>query len=42
MRARGRYGLSHEACFYGGRVELAEEEVEKSKELFKLVESLSK
>jgi hypothetical protein len=35
-----RFGKSHEACFYGGAIELAEEEVQKAKELVKIIKSL--
>ena len=37
-----RFGLSHEACFYGGRVELAKEEIVKSRKLIELIRSLPK
>jgi len=35
-----RFSLSHEACFYDGKIELAEEEIEKSKELVKIIQGL--
>jgi len=37
-----RFGKAREACFYGGEIELAEEEVRKSRELVELIRSLSK
>ena len=41
-RVGARFGLSHEACFYDGHVELAEDEIDKSKKLIKLIRSLPK
>jgi hypothetical protein len=39
-RLGARFGLSHEACFYGGRIEFAEDEIKKSKALIKLIKDL--
>jgi len=39
-RLGARFGLSHEACFYGGRIEFAEDEIRKSKALIKLIRDL--
>jgi len=37
-----RFGKAHEACFYGGRIELAEEEVAKAREMIKIIGGLPK
>ena len=39
-RLGARIGLSHEACFYDGRIEFAEDEIKKSKALIKLIKDL--
>jgi len=37
-----RFGLSHEACFYEGRTEFAQDEIVKSRKLIELIRSLPK
>ena len=39
-RVGARFGLSHEACFYDGKIELAEDEIEKSKSLIEMIRGL--